>query len=281
MPTQTILSTDCNNNYDYSSYKSSKFVEESAVQRFRQLINSDDEFGNIQFEDDFLQIFLRFGKNDPETAHDRLKRYLARSIQRPTSFTFPKKDLIEEAAKSGFIILSPSQDSHHVIAVMRVSQWDPKKFPPEFIIQATLMCAMIFEKGQDNGFHLIIDVAGFSLSQLLSIKIRDIMFLINTLFADVPVDLQKIHVINMNKCARIMLKVIKPLLNAKCSDRIEIFGDDFLETVECCPISALPAYMGGSCEEITPEEYISMVEKTRASLEKAFGQLQEARNLQR
>ncbi|XP_074596351.1 retinaldehyde-binding protein 1-like [Brevipalpus obovatus] len=280
MLTQTFLSTDSNNNY--LSHKSFKFIEESSVnQKFRQLINSDEKFGKIQFEDDFLQIFLRYGKNDPKIAYDRLKRYLSRSIQRPEAFTFSTKDMIAEAAKAGFIILSPSQESHHVIAVMRVSQWDPRKFPPEFIIQATLMCAMILERGQENGFHLVIDAGGFSLGQLLSIKIRDIMFLINTLFADVPADVHKFHVINMNKCARIMLKVIKPLLKARYSDSIEIIGNDFIETVKCCPISALPTYMGGSCEDIiTEEEYISMVEKTRTSLEKAFGQLQEVRNLQ-
>lgn len=236
------------------------------------LIKQEKTLANLDFNEGFLGMFMKYAKNRPEKAVERLTRYCAKVKERPQVFKWNSdlKKLVELNSDDMTICKT---ETISVICV-KMTNWKSKKVTFDDMCHMIALFTSIDDNIQKHGYHLILDASDMTFFDACKMGVKNCLFLMEMIFMALPAKLHVIHVMFANRFFEMIFNMVKPFLGAKYVKRTIMHGQDIAELHKCCKPETLPAKFNGTfTKKIVVDEYLASLETQKPVLEPVWNQI--------
>ncbi|XP_055920647.1 clavesin-1-like [Eupeodes corollae] len=223
------------------------------VEQLRNLIFEKGDFEAHRTDDEYLIKFLRARYWNIEQTYKLLYNYYSfRKDNKILHDNVRCVDLMSLAEQEILTVTPYREQNGRRIMILRFGTWDPKKMPIDDILRLTLI---ILELGsmepisQVAGGIGLFDLGGLTMSQVLHLTPSIAQKIIALIVTSSPLRTAAIHIVNQNWIFSAILKVFKPLLNAKMREKLFIHGSDMSSLHSHIGPKYLPKRYGGIKED--------------------------------
>ncbi|XP_012151156.1 alpha-tocopherol transfer protein isoform X1 [Megachile rotundata] len=227
-------------------------VVQQALKDIRELLKGEPEL-IVPDDDEFYQKFLRPCKWYPKSAFELMKRFYQYRLNNPRYC----KDLMPSTEKKPFlaelVIPLPDRtpDGCRLVVISAGKRWNPKQVSLDDIFRATMLsldAAIAEPKTQISGVHVILDMDGFSLSQVTYFTPSFAASVAEWVQRCLPCRLKGIHVVNQPFIFNMVFAIFKPFLMEKTRKRIHFHGTNRSTLIPYTGTKILPKEFGGDFE---------------------------------
>lgn len=233
-------------------------VVEQAFKDIRTLLAGEPEL-IVPDEDEFYVKFLRPCKWYAKSAFELMKRFYQFRVNHPRlcDDLLPSKE--RNVLVSDVFLPMPdrTKDGCRVLLIQAGKKWNPKKVTTDELFKAAMLslgAAMAEPKTQVAGVHVVLDMHGFSLSQVTYFTPSFAGMVTDWLQRCVPCRLKGIHVMNQPFVFNMVFALFKPFLQEKTRKRIHFHGSNKDSLTAHIGGHVMPTTLGG--ELILPDEPI-------------------------
>lgn len=242
------------------------------IQQLRSLIANDNSLAKFEFNDAFLEMFLKYSKNRPEKAVKRLSRYVSKAKERPEVFNWSSK--LKTLVECNSNDMTTVETEKGAVICVKMTNWKSKKINFDEMCHMIALFTSINDYIQKLGYHLVLDASDMTFYDACRMGVSNCRFLMELIFMALPAKLHVIHVMFANRFFEMVFNMVKPFLGAKYVKRTIMHGSDLNELHKCCPPSALPAKFGGThVDKVSTDEYLKNLETLRPTLEPIWSQI--------
>ncbi|KAH0554347.1 hypothetical protein KQX54_009822 [Cotesia glomerata] len=154
---------------------------------------------------------------------------------------------------SGVITPLPSRtnDGCRLVLIEGGSKWKPKEVSLDQIFRGVMLlldAAIVEPATQVNGVHVILDMAGLSLTHVTYFTPSFASAVLEWVQKCLPVRLKGVHIVNQPFIFNMVFAVFKPFLMEKLRKRIHFHGTDKASLTKIIDRKALPTRYGGDLE---------------------------------
>ncbi|XP_074594206.1 retinaldehyde-binding protein 1-like [Brevipalpus obovatus] len=251
----------------------SKRRENDDLEKFRKIVQQHQKLGQMQFSDNFLLMFLRFKRDDPTKAFDRLKSYVKKLRQRPDIFDW-NTDL-EATIRSGYFDFT-SGKSHDgtVIMIYRPGRFFFDQFNIINTVQHCVAFLTSYPEAHEKGVQIVVDVSEVALRKVLKFGVSGAKLTSDFLTKILPVRIQRIHILKSSWLINFGVRMFLPFMPYKLRQRIVFYSDNLDDFYQHCPLSALPPDLGGTLRTYSYEENLEIISQGKNLIEPLRLQLQ-------
>ncbi|KAF8778892.1 retinaldehyde-binding protein 1-like isoform X2 [Argiope bruennichi] len=238
------------------------------LRKFKEMLSTDKTFAGIDFEDDFLWLFLRHAKHDSSRALTHLRNLI--KFRRNYSHLF-------QSIEDGFFHSSPSTQCFSIlpkrtsdgcsVILIEVGKWDPEEFPLEhfkrmfiFVILQTLRDPVT----QINGFKIIQDYKDTNMKHLKCCTPQNIYLEYHLGMNCVPGRYREIHFINGSMVLTLFWSIAKLLFPKKIKQRV-MFHSKPEDLLNFFPPDMIPTQWGGTLTDYHDENLLKKMNKEHGS----------------
>lgn len=237
------------------------------IEELRNMVRDEKELLCPE-EDAFLLRFLRARKFDYDKAFHMLQRYFLMRRNHSHNFAKSLPSLCSDVFSHKMQTVLPHRDRFgRRVFLFRAGIWDPNAVSPTDVFAANYICLEMMAsevKTQIAGIVVIVDMAGFSFSHLVSISadyLRSVADVIQNAF---PLRFREIHIINESYLFDFIYALLRPFLSETIKSRIQCHGDNLTRVHEVVSPDILPSEFGGKLGPMSNEElYKSAVKREK------------------
>lgn len=156
-------------------------------------------------------------------------------------------------------ILDGKSANDETVFLLRLGQWNPRKYSFDHIIAAAIMSmekVIQDEITQINGIICVVDMAGFGWSQLRKFGPSQAKKVIYILDKCLPVRIKTIYVINESTLADIGFAIMRPFTSEELHEKIIFLGSNFTQMLhQYIKPTVLPIEFGGQLGPMNSEPW--------------------------
>lgn len=227
-------------------------VVQQALKDIRELLKGEPEL-IVPDDDEFYQKFLRPCKWYPKSAFELMKRFYQYRANNPRYC----KNLLPSTEKKPFVaeLVVPmperTPDGCRLVVIYAGKKWNPKQVSLDDIFRATMLsldAAIAEPKTQISGVHVILNMDGFSLSQVTYFTPSFAASVTEWVQRCLPCRLKGIHVVNQPFIFNMVFAIFKPFLLEKTRKRIIFHGTNRSTLISHTGTKILLKELGGDFE---------------------------------
>ncbi|XP_055682214.1 clavesin-1-like [Lutzomyia longipalpis] len=226
-------------------------VRKEAVWQLRKLLEDECDLVTPFHNDFWLIKFLRPCKFYPESARDLIKCYYEFKEKYSVIYNNLLPSKLTRAFNGDIIKVMPNRDQRgrRILIIEAGKAWNPKIVTPQDLLK---MCIMLVEaaiQGPDtqvNGAIVILDLAGFSVSQAKVITPTFIKIIATWIQESIPIRIKAFHIIHETFIIDVLFKMVKPFLKQKLRDRVFFHGKNYSSLHKHIPPDYLYTTYGGT-----------------------------------
>ncbi|GFS57489.1 CRAL-TRIO domain-containing protein [Nephila pilipes] len=212
------------------------------LQELKILLKGEKTTKHIEFEDDFLQQYLRHSKYDTTIASIKVRNFTA--LRRKHGWLFQSIEFqFTQNLSSKYACYLPYRcPDGYCISFLQLGKWNPEELTFEdfarisFIMNLQLIR---FPLSQITGVKTIVDCKNTGLRHLKYCTLQNIILLYNVTMECFPINYSDIHVINQSSLMNLLWKMAKPILPEFVKNMF-IFHSSTEELFDYFPRSVIP-----------------------------------------
>ncbi|CAL1278041.1 unnamed protein product [Larinioides sclopetarius] len=193
------------------------------LRKFKEMLLTDKVLADIDFEDDFLWLFLRHTKHDASKALPFLRNFYLFRRNYSSLFQSVSDELFSTSpATKVFSVLPNRTPDGCAVILIELGKWDHDEFPLEdfkrmflFMILQNLRCPVT----QINGFKIIHDFQNTTVKHLKVCTPQNLYLEYHVGFKCIPGRYKEIHWINGSALLTLLWSMAKHLLPKKMKER--------------------------------------------------------------
>lgn len=233
-------------------------VAEQALKDFRALLKGEPNL-IVPEDDEFFVRFLRPCKWYPKSSFELMKRYYQFKMKNPRY----SQDLLPNNEKkvlsSDVLLPLPGRtiDNCRVLLINCGKKWNPKVIHVNEIFRTVMLvleAATVEPRTQIAGVHVILDMAGLTLSHVTQFSPSFAAAVTEWVQRCLPCRLKGIHIVNQPYIFNMVFAFFKPFLLEKTRKRIYFHGTNRSSLIAVLGTKILPQAFGGELE--LPEELL-------------------------
>lgn len=232
------------------------------LKEIRERVEHDISMTGIEFDDEFLIIFLRYAKYDVTEAFSRLKNVIKLKKDHEPMFSGQRFDVIMKTVTDKIMIYLPYRcpDGCGIIYI-NLDNWVPEEF---LLLEVKRMAVIIFLQGirepmnQVNGFKIIIDAKSNPLRHLRHCTFPNLYLMYFGTQCCFPGRIHSYHVVNMSFTAKFCLQMMKTFFSEELKRKIHIHSSSE-ELLEYFPAEVIPKEYGGQLESFDMSGWLKRV----------------------
>lgn len=250
-----VLESDFQEGDEYYREKAEKELRETpevvqqALKDIRVLIQDEPDFV-VPDDDEFYQKFMRPCKWYPKSAYELMKRFYKYRVNHPRycNNLVPTKE--KNILCSEILVPLPDRTPQgcRILLINAGKQWNPKKVHIDEIFRGVMLsldAAMAEPKTQIAGVHVILNMDGFSLSQVTYFTPTFAAAMTEWVQKCLPCRLKGIHIVNQPFIFNMVFAIFKPFLLEKTRKRIHFHGSDHKSLISHVSAKCLPTTLSG------------------------------------
>ncbi|GAB0091804.1 CRAL-TRIO domain-containing protein [Sergentomyia squamirostris] len=226
-------------------------VRKEAIWKLRRLLEDEIDLTAPLHNDYWLVKFLRPCKFYPESARDLIRRYYEFKVKYSAIYAGLLPSQLSRAFQADIIKVVPNRDHkrRRMLVIEAGRPWNPKIVTPQDLLK---MCVMLVEAAiqepdtQVNGTVIILDLAGFSVTQAKVITPTFIKIIATWVQEAVPIRIKAFHIVHETFLIDMLFKMVKPFLKQKLRDRIYFHGKNYSSLHKHIPADYLFSTYGGN-----------------------------------
>ncbi|XP_055943738.1 retinaldehyde-binding protein 1-like [Argiope bruennichi] len=234
------------------------------LRKFKEMLSTDKTFTGIDFEDDFLWLFLRHAKHDASRALPHLRNLIKLRRNYSSLFQSIEDDLFNSSPSTQcFSILPKRTPDGCAVILIELGKWDPEEFPIEnfkrmflFVFLQTLRDPVT----QINGFKLIHDFKDTNMKHLRCCTPQNIYLEYHIGLHCLPGRYKEIHFINGSALLKLLYVVGNPIISKKIKQRM-MFHSKPEDLLNYFPPDMLPIQWGGTLKDYHDENMLKKMNK--------------------
>ncbi|XP_015437052.1 PREDICTED: alpha-tocopherol transfer protein-like [Dufourea novaeangliae] len=231
-------------------------VVQQALKDIRAMVKGEPDF-NLPDDDEFFYKFLRPCKWHPKSAFELIKRFYKFRLNNPRYCDSLLPSSETKLLSSEILIPLPDRTAQgcRILLINAGKKWNPKVISLDEIFRAIMLsldAAMAEPKTQIAGVHVILNMDGFSLSQVTYFTPSFAAMITEWVQRCLPCRLKGIHIVNQPFIFNMVFAIFKPFLMEKTRKRIHFHGTDRKSLTSYLGTKPLPTSFGG--ELVMPNE---------------------------
>ncbi|GBN27731.1 Alpha-tocopherol transfer protein-like [Araneus ventricosus] len=218
------------------------------LQEIKKLMKAEEIFGDMEFDDEYLVMFLRCQSYDVKAAFERLKNMLSLKKSHMFMFTHQKYENIEICFIKNIVRFLPYRCPDGCAAMLiNVDNWKPEEFP---VVEVKRMAPiLLFHALRDpmtqvNGFKAIIDAKSNPLKHLKHCTFQNLYLMYHGSQNCVPGIFHEYHLVNPSVLSRFCLSMWMPFLSEELKKKIHIHSSP-KGLLDFFPPHMIPTCYGG------------------------------------
>lgn len=250
-----IIESDLHDGGEFYKEKAEKELRETpevvqqALKDIRVLIQDEPDL-EVPDDDEFYQKFMRPCKWYPKSAYELMKRFYKYRVNYPKycNNLLPSKE--KKVLSSEILVPMPERTPQgcRILLVNAGKKWNPKQISIDEMFRGVMLAldaAMAEPKTQIAGVHAILNMDGFSLSQVTYFTPSFAAALTEWVQRCLPCRLKGIHIVNQPYIFNMVFAIFKPFLLEKTRKRIHFYGTDYKSLATQLTAKCLPTNLGG------------------------------------
>lgn len=230
-----------------------------SLRLMKELVKKDKATANMNFEDQFLLLFLRAKKYNVHKAINHLKTLLTFKRKHPLIFEDIKYEVLVEAIDQKIVNFLPYRCSDGcAILLVQLDNWNPISFPIESIkrmIAVYFFYALREHVTQINGFKVIFDVKSNPIRHLRYATPSNLYMLYHGTQECIPGRFKAVHIVNNSLTFKAAFLIIKQFFSEKLKRRI-VFHPNNESLLDYFSPYILPAQYGGYLVDYNRKEWL-------------------------
>ncbi|XP_074097677.1 clavesin-2-like [Cotesia typhae] len=227
-------------------------VVTKALEEIRDLLKGEPEL-YVPDDDYFFAKFLRPCKWSAKPAFELMKRFYRYRVTHSRYCDNLTPIVDRQIFISGVITPLPSRtdDGCRLVLIEGGSKWKPKEVTLDQIFRGVMLlldAAIVEPATQVSGVHVILDMAGLSLTHVTYFTPSFASAVLEWVQKCLPVRLKGVHIVNQPFIFNMVFAVFKPFLMEKLRKRIHFHGTDKASLTKIIDRKALPTRYGGDLE---------------------------------
>ncbi|KAF8778036.1 Clavesin-2 like protein [Argiope bruennichi] len=220
----------------------------NGLQRIKELMKAEKIFEDQDFDDEYLEMFLRCQSYNVMDAFERLKNCLSLKKSHMFMFTHQKYENIEICFTKSIVRFLPYRCADGcVVMLINVDNWNPEEFP---VVEIKRMAPIILIHAlrdpmtQVNGFKAIIDASCNPLKHLKHCTFQNLYLMFHGSQNCLPGIFHEYHLVNPSIISRFCLSVWKPFFSEELKKKIHVHSSP-KGLLEFFPSQMIPTCYGG------------------------------------
>ncbi|XP_063697578.1 retinaldehyde-binding protein 1-like [Culicoides brevitarsis] len=249
---------------------------EKGLKELREILANDDTLFVPSEYDEFLMKFLRPTKFYAKSAYKLMRHYYEFREKYPEYCKNLVPSTARLAIEHNIINIHPKRDQHRrrIIIVKPGTNWDHSIVSVNESFRALQLgaeAALLEQVTQVNGFIVIMDFVGLTLSQCLVATPHNVRMFMEWFQKSQPLRCKAIHVVNYPTVFAVLYGVFRPFIGSKIKKRVHFHGNDFKSLLEHVDADCLPKCYGGTieCEEADGKLAAEILEESSDEFELA------------
>ncbi|CAL1268612.1 unnamed protein product [Larinioides sclopetarius] len=194
------------------------------LQMIRELMEAEEIFRDLEFDDEYLVMFLRSQSYNVKTAFERLKNFLNMKNSHMFMFTHQKYENLKICFTKNIIKYLPYRcpDGCAVI-VINIDNWKPEEFPVieiKRIAPILSVHALRDPMTQVNGLKAIIDTKSNPLRHLRHCTYQNLYLMYHGTQNCLPATIHEYHLVNPSVLSRFCLSVLRPFISEELKKKV-------------------------------------------------------------
>ncbi|XP_074594201.1 alpha-tocopherol transfer protein-like [Brevipalpus obovatus] len=215
-------------------------VHNGHLKKLKHAIQSDSSLNSYRFPDSFLLTFILCKEGNIDKAHRRLRLYV-KKVRENLNLFGKNIDPKQSAFESRFLqVFREPTINGKSIFLFKAGFWNPKETSVDECILTLAYLQAALVRSQVKGAHLITDASNLSCYHFYSVgpkKLRTVAEIVTNML---PLRIEKIHLINVNRVLILAFRAIQPFLGKKIRSRVAFHGDNLVDDLsECCSPAAV------------------------------------------
>jgi len=214
----------------------------------------EDKYLTPRLDNEFLELFIRGRKYDPERAAASIKRYFKFKRDAPECVEnmYPSCKKTQLVLKSDFLAVFKNTWENKQILLLRFSKWPTEQYNLEDVfnsITSTLHYMGFRLETQRLGIICILDFSMFGWNHAKQYTAKRLQQMATGLQDTFPLRFKAYHIVNNSVFVNILYKVMWPFMKPKMRDRIYLHGHDMSNLHKFLSPDILPEFLGGTLPE--------------------------------
>ncbi|GBN53500.1 hypothetical protein AVEN_83326-1 [Araneus ventricosus] len=222
--------------------------DQKYLQELKEMLQGNKLSTDIEFEDDFLKVYLVSNNYKIDKAFSKIQNFLHLRINHSYFFHNINFDFTQNPAYRFITILPLRRMDGSVSVLCEIAKWDPEEVPFEHLKQIVFMIYMQELRNpltQACGFNVIHDFADVGLRYLKYSTPQNVYLLNHVSFEIMPAKYVGYHIINGNFITNLLVRLSRPFLPEFVRNILHIHSS-VEELFEFFPHSMLPVQYGGT-----------------------------------
>ncbi|XP_055943918.1 alpha-tocopherol transfer protein-like [Argiope bruennichi] len=220
------------------------------LKKLKDLLSADKFAAHIEFEEDFLQLFLRYRKYDSSKAFQAVRNFLSfRNTYSSIFQTIPDVHFKDNPSTRFTTVLPYRCPDGCAVVLHELRKWNPNELSLEHfktIVLSSFLLPLRCPMTQISGFKIIYDFKDTN-KRFRYCTPQNINIYYNAAFNCVPGRYKEIHCVNKSVILTAVWAVLKPFLSEKMRKRI-FFHSNPEDLLNYFPSSTIPTQYGGSLD---------------------------------
>ncbi|XP_058452094.1 alpha-tocopherol transfer protein-like [Malaya genurostris] len=240
-----------------------------ALAEFRQLAESKRNLNLVVDQSNWtVMVYLKCYENDAKQSF-ALIDYGYRLLFKERDYSIPYAQ-IRHVFEEGLIRYLPEcDDDGAVICVVEMGRrWNPSKISlNEFIaaIRLSGIATMLNPEAQKNGYRVIFDVEGLSMSHISHFTPKSSHFLFDLIENCTPIVIKGMHTVYNSMLYNVLWAILKPFMSKGMRQKTYMHGKDWNSLTKHINPRCLPSKYGGTlaapdCDGKSMAEFLQLYE---------------------
>ncbi|KAF8778360.1 Alpha-tocopherol transfer protein-like [Argiope bruennichi] len=231
-------------------------AREIELNKLKDLLSADKFTAGIEFEEDFLHLFLRYRKYNSSQAFQALKKFV--NFRRNFSSIFQSVPEVysKETPSTKFMSILPYRcPDGCVIVLCELGKWSHNELSIEdikTICMFSFLISLRHPMTQISGFKMIYDYAD-TVKHFRYCTPQNISLIYNASFNCLPCRYKEVHCINKSALLTATWAILKHALPRKIRERF-FFHSKPEDLLNYFPSSVIPTQYGGSLDSYHDSE---------------------------
>ncbi|XP_055943919.1 retinaldehyde-binding protein 1-like [Argiope bruennichi] len=230
----------------------------------KKLLSTHKLTCDINFDDDYLTLFLRHSKYNANKAFIQIQNYIRLREKYKTLFESVPDEYFFTIPSTMFGTILPYRSPDGCTMVLcELGKWDPdelsidnfKRLALQLFIQ-TLRDPMT----QINGFKIIHDFKGTSMKHLKHCTPQNLYFQYHAAIDCIPGRYKEIHFVNESILLKTLWSIVRNFISKKMRSRV-FFHSNPEDLLNYFPPSILPVQYGGELTDYYQEDLVRKLNK--------------------
>ncbi|CAL1273835.1 unnamed protein product [Larinioides sclopetarius] len=234
------------------------YDDQKYLNKLKERLQDSESTQNIEFEDDFLRLFITSNDYKIDLAISKIQNFLNLRIDHYYFFHNLSFDFTQSPAYRFLTILPHRRKDGSVTVLFEIAKWDPDKVPLLHLKQIMFMMyiqALRNPVTQASGLNIIYDFADIGFRYVKFGTPQNLFLLHHVAFEAMPAKYVGYHLVNVNVIGNILVALARPFI-PKFIENIFYIHSSVKELHKFFPTSMLPVQYGGNLTDYYATDWI-------------------------